>query len=86
MPIEVSDILMEYYGGKSSFGLEKYFEQIDQWVDREPSSDQENIPLLIEGGMGSGKKTLLVKWIEHRRKLKKEKVRKKLVNFRITRM
>ena len=79
MPIEVSDILMEYYGGKSSFGLEKYFEQMDKWVDQDLTHNQENIPLLIEGGMGSGKKTLLVKWIEHRKNLKKEKVRKQKI-------
>ena len=74
MPIEVSDILMEYYAGKSSFGLEKYFEQMDNWVDRKLGENEENIPLLIEGSTGTGKKTLLVKWIEHRKRLKNEKV------------
>lgn len=51
---------MQYYKGKSNFGLEKYFNQIDNWIDKPRSYSQKNLPLLIIGEAGVGKRTLLI--------------------------
>ena len=45
--------------------MEKYFIQIEEWLNTELEDEDENLPLVIEAEEGVGKKTLLVKWIQH---------------------
>jgi hypothetical protein len=51
-------------------GLEKYFLEIEQWIEQE---QVENTPLIMEADEGIGKKTLLVKWMEYHRANKQGK-------------
>jgi hypothetical protein len=44
--------------------LEKYFIEIEDWLAKKPSPE-DNVPLIIEADEGVGKKTLLVKWIHY---------------------
>ena len=39
--------------------------EIDEWINKDPASEEENKPLLIEAEEGSGKKTLLVNWVNY---------------------
>ena len=55
---------MEYYKNQNTYGLEKYFIEIEDWLKKKPNSDS-NTPLIIEADEGVGKKTLLVKWINY---------------------
>jgi len=63
----IGDVLIQYYKGQKSFGLDQHFLELDNWVENTPRSQKENLPLLIEADEGTGKKTLLVKWMEHRK-------------------
>jgi len=45
--------------------IEQLFLPIEEWLDRPIENPHENVPLLIVGGSGTGKKALLVKWIEY---------------------
>jgi transcriptional regulator of acetoin/glycerol metabolism len=58
---------MEFYKHQKTFGLEKYFIELEEWLNKPLNSARDNLPLVIEAEEGIGKKTLLVKWIEHHR-------------------
>lgn len=58
-------MLIEFYKNQQTFGLEKYFIEIEKWLNTDVEEDEENLPLVIEAEEGVGKKTLLVKWIQH---------------------
>ena len=60
-----SDVLIEFYKHQKTFGLEKYFIQLEDWINRPIKDGEDNLPLVIEAEEGLGKKTLLVKWMEH---------------------
>jgi hypothetical protein len=51
-------------------GLDKYFLEIEQWINSDPA---ENTPLIMEAEEGIGKKTLLVKWMEYHKTNKQGK-------------
>lgn len=64
--IDSSDIVVEYYKNTKVSGLEKYFLQIDNWLEKDFSQNEtNNKPLVIQAEEGFGKKTLLVKWMEY---------------------
>jgi len=67
--VEASEVLIEFYKGQHTYGLERHFMEFDEWVDKEPRKPEENLPLIIEADEGVGKKTLLVKWIQHRQEM-----------------
>lgn len=52
---------------RNTYGLEKYFMQIEDWLVKSPTEDG-NVPLVIEADDGVGKKTLIVNWIEYHSK------------------
>lgn len=52
--------------------MEKYFIEIEDWLNQPLESEEENLPLVIEAEEGIGKKTLLVKWIEHHQNASKQ--------------
>lgn len=58
---------MEYYKHQNTYGLEKYFIEIEDWLAKKPTAEN-NVPLIIEADEGVGKKTLLVKWINYHKK------------------
>ena len=62
--IETPEVIMEYYKNQPSYSLEKYFIEIEDWLKKKPEEGN-NVPLVIEADDGIGKKTLIVKWIEH---------------------
>ena len=74
-------MLTNYYSSQKTFGLEKYFMEIDEWVNKEPASEEQNKPLLIEAEEGSGKKTLLVNWVNYHTNNTSEKQVGKLFGF-----
>ena len=49
---------------RNTYGLEKYFIEIEDWLAKKPS-EEDNVPLIIEADEGVSKKTLLVKWIHY---------------------
>lgn len=51
---------MEYYRNQKTYGLEKYFIDLDEWVAKDIEDPKDNVPLVIEADEGAGKKTLLV--------------------------
>ena len=55
------------YGSKC-LGFEKYLKKIDEWVNRsvQPQGSDKvvNKPLVIIGPQGSGKRTLMNKWVQ----------------------
>ncbi|CAK69854.1 unnamed protein product (macronuclear) [Paramecium tetraurelia] len=55
---------------RTASGLDRYFLEIEDWLDEEKSLHQ-NTPLVLEADDGIGKKTLLVKWMEYHAKNKK---------------
>lgn len=57
-------MIMEYYKHQNTYGLEKYFIEIEDWLEKKPDKEN-NLPLIIEADEGVGKKTLLVKWIDY---------------------
>ena len=60
--LETSDVIMRYYKHQQAYSLEKYFMQIDNWLQKKHKN---NLPLVIESHTGVGKKTLLVNWMEY---------------------
>lgn len=62
---------MEYYKNQSSYGLEKYYIEIENWLNKKLPEDR-NVPLVIEADEGIGKKTLIVKWINYHLNLNKK--------------
>ena len=70
--VETSEVIMEYYSKQSTYGLEKYFIEIEDWLKKKPGQ-QKNVPLVIEADEGIGKKTLIVKWIEYHLKNSRNK-------------
>ena len=58
---------MEFYKHQNTYGLEKYFIEIEDWLEKKPDPEN-NMPLIIEADEGVGKKTLLVKWIDYHTK------------------
>ena len=62
--IETSDVIMEYYKNQATYGLEKYFIEIEDWLKKKPDPEN-NFPLVIQADEGIGKKTLIVKWINY---------------------
>ncbi|CAD8161669.1 unnamed protein product [Paramecium pentaurelia] len=68
--IDSSDVAVEYYKNQTASGLDRYFLEIEDWLDEEKSLHQ-NTPLVLEADDGIGKKTLLVKWMEYHAKNKK---------------
>lgn len=55
---------MEYYNHQSTFGLEKYYIEIEDWLARDVPEDEDNLPLVIQSQEGVGKKTLIANWIK----------------------
>lgn len=55
---------------RTASGLDRYFLEIEDWLDEDKSLHQ-NTPLVLEADYGIGKKTLLVKWMEYHAKNKK---------------
>lgn len=62
--VDSSDVVISSYKNSSTIGHEKYFLQIEEWIDRR-TDPLENTPYIVEADEGVGKKSLLVKWIEY---------------------
>lgn len=57
--------MIEFYKNQQTFGLEKYFIEIEEWINPSDNSKENGLPLVIEAEEGVGKKTLLVKWMQY---------------------
>ncbi|CAD8174304.1 unnamed protein product [Paramecium pentaurelia] len=68
--VDSNDVIVEYYKNQQVSGLDRYFLEIEQWLD-EDKTLHTNTPLVLEADDGIGKKTLLVKWMEYHARNKK---------------
>lgn len=64
--------MIDFYKNQKTFGLEKYFVMIEDWLKKDIETQEENLPLVIEASEGVGKKTLLIQWIQHHIKNSKQ--------------
>jgi len=78
---DISEVIMQYYSKKSIYPhifplisfiifrdtnhLDKYFIEIEQFLNLPIQNSSENKPLIIQTKEGFGRKTLLVKWMEY---------------------
>ncbi|CAD8193095.1 unnamed protein product [Paramecium octaurelia] len=68
--VDSNDVIVEYYKNQQASGLDRYFLEIESWLD-EDKTLHTNTPLVLEADDGIGKKTLLVKWMEYHARNKK---------------
>ncbi|CAD8126406.1 unnamed protein product [Paramecium sonneborni] len=68
--VDSNDVIVEYYKNQQATGLDRYFLEIESWLDDDKSLHT-NTPLVLEADDGIGKKTLLVKWMEYHARNKK---------------
>ena len=64
---------MEYYSHQSTFSLEKYFIEIEDWLAKDIEKEEDNVPLVIDSEKGVGKKTLIANWINYHTENTKQK-------------
>ena len=85
---DISEVIMQYYSKKypiyfqiflillilfrASSPLEKHFMEIEQFLSQPIQNSSDNKPLVIQTKDGSGRKTLLVKWIEYHQQNNKQ--------------
>jgi len=62
--IDSSEMIIDYYKNQTTTGLERYFLEIESWLEKETSAE-ENKPLVIQADEGVGKKTLLAQWMKY---------------------
>jgi hypothetical protein len=60
-----SEAIVEYYRHQHVFGLDRYFVMIEDYINTDFADPHDNKPLLITGDDGTGKKNLLVNWMEY---------------------
>ncbi|CAD8209657.1 unnamed protein product [Paramecium pentaurelia] len=68
--VDSNDVIVEYYKNQQASGLDRYFLEIESWLE-EDKTLHTNTPLVLEADDGIGKKTLLVKWMEYHARNKK---------------
>jgi len=43
--IETSDVIMEYYKNQKTYGLDKYYIEIEDWLKKKNVDGEPNVPL-----------------------------------------